>query len=143
MPQKAATTHVLLDRQLVLYRRERSGVWQCRFKLEGQWQRATTKHYDLRQASDKALELRVEAEIRRRSNLPFISRNFRHVAKLAVQRMRDDTAVGNGKISYVDYIRVIEDYLIPFFASQGLVCSNNFAEFGDAHHRRPLSGKPI
>jgi integrase len=92
-------------------------VWQCRFKLEGQWQRATTKHYDLRQASDKALELRVEAEIRRRSNLPFISRNFRHVAKLAVQRMRDDTAVGNGKISYVDYIRVIGDYLIPFFAS--------------------------
>jgi len=120
MAEKVATTHVLMDRQLVLYKRERSSIWQCRFKVGGTWQRATTKLQDFTEASAKALDLKVEAEIRRRSNLPFITRSFRHVAKLAVDRMNRDTEAGNGKVSFVDYIRVIDDYLIPFFASYSI-----------------------
>ena len=120
MPPKIATTHELLSRQLVLYQRENSTVWQCRFNVDGQWQRASTKLHDFKQASAKALELKVEAEIRKRSNLPVITRNFRHVAKLAVSRMNDDTKAGKGKVSYVDYIRVIDDYLIPFLGSYSI-----------------------
>ena len=40
--------HHLRDGAVVLYKRERSGVWQMRFKLYDRvWHRATTKHKDL------------------------------------------------------------------------------------------------
>lgn len=117
MAEKIETTHTLMDKQLVLYRRANSSIWQCRFKVDGVWQRATTKLQDLEDAKAKALDLKIVAEIRKRDNLPFISRSFRHVAKLAIERMRRDTAAGKGKVSFTDYVRVIDDYLIPFFAS--------------------------
>lgn len=120
MPEKAATTHVLMDNELVLYQRERSKVWQCRYKVDGVWQRATTKQRDLDKARAKARELMIEAEIRRRANLPFITRKFRHVAKLAIDRMEQETKAGRGKVSYVDYTRVINDYLIRFFGNYSI-----------------------
>lgn len=120
MPQKAVTTHVLMTNELVVYRREHSNIWQCRYKVDGVWQRATTKLRDLGKAKKKADELRMEAEIRRRSNLPFITRKFRHVAKLAIDRMEQDAVAGRGKVSFADYIRVINDYLIPFFGNHSI-----------------------
>ena len=80
MPEKSATTEILLDRELVLYQRERSSIWQCRYKVDGKWQRATTKERDLEKAKRKALDLKVVAEIRKRDNLPVITRKFRDVA---------------------------------------------------------------
>lgn len=120
MPKKAATTHVLMSNELVIYQRENSSVWQCRYKVDGVWQRATTKLRDLAKARAKAKELMLEAEIRRRSNLPFITRKFRHVAKLAIDRMEQDVLAGRGKVSFADYIRVIDDYLIPFFGNHSI-----------------------
>lgn len=132
MPQKAATTHVLMSNELVLYQRERSSIWQCRFKVDGVWQRATTKERDLATAKKKADELRMEAEIRRRSNLPFITRKFRHVAKLAIDRMTTESAAGRGKVSFADYERVINDYLIPYFGNYSITSVDHAAvdEFG-------------
>jgi integrase len=124
MPEKIDTTHVLMDNELVLYQRERSSVWQCRFKVDGIWQRATTKQRDIKKAKAVADELRIEAAVRKRSNLPFITRKFRHVAKLAVQRMNDDTTAGKGMVSYKDYIRVINENLIPFFGNHSITSVN-------------------
>ena len=117
MAEKLASTCVLIDNVLVLYQRERSTVWQCRYKIDGVWQRATTKERDIKVAKDVAHELMFEAKVRKRSNLPFITRKFRHVAKLAVQRMEDDKTAGKGMVSFKDYIRVINEYLIPFFGN--------------------------
>jgi hypothetical protein len=47
MPEAAATTHVLMSNELVLNQRERSKVWQCRYMVDGVWQRATTKQRGL------------------------------------------------------------------------------------------------
>ena len=47
MPEKVDTTHVLIANELVVYRRDRSSSWQCRFKVGGVWQRASTKERDL------------------------------------------------------------------------------------------------
>ncbi len=80
MPEKSPTTEILLARELVLYQRERSSIWQCRYKVDGKWQRATTKERDLEKAKRKALDLKVVAEIRKRDNLPVITRKFRDVA---------------------------------------------------------------
>ncbi len=120
MPQKVETTHVLMENELVLYKRDHSKVWQCRFKVDGTWQRATTKQHDIAKAKVKAKELMIEAEIRKRSNLPVITRKFRHVAKLAIDRMDTETAAGRGKASFVDYKRIIDDYLIPYFGNHAI-----------------------
>ena len=113
MLDKIASTHVLIDRELVVYRRERSTTWQCRYKADGVWQRTTTKERDLKAAKVKAHEIKMEAKIRKRSNLPVITRRLRDIANLAIKRMEDEAISGGGKVSYADYIRVIEEYLIP------------------------------
>ena len=84
MSAKKETTHILSEGELVLYRRERSSIWQCRYKVGGVWQRASTKERKLKDAKEVAKELRITAEIRKRDNLPVITRKFRDVAKLAV-----------------------------------------------------------
>jgi hypothetical protein len=109
-----------MDNELVLYRREHSKVWQCRFKVDGTWQRATTKQHDIAKAKVKAKELMIEAEIRKRSNLPIITRKFRHVAKLAIERMKTEAAAGRGKASFNDYTRIVDGYLIPYFGNHSI-----------------------
>jgi integrase len=118
MSAKKETTHVISEGELVVYRRERSSIWQCRFKVAGVWQRASTKERRLRDAKEVARELRMAAEIRRRDNLPVITKRFRDVAKLAIQRMEQKLANGAGKVSYKDYIRVIQEYLIPILGNK-------------------------
>lgn len=76
MPEIVDTTEVLMERELVVYRLERSNFWQCRFKVGGVWQRASTKERDLTKAKAKAKDLMIEAEIRKRSNLPVIPASF-------------------------------------------------------------------
>ena len=61
-------------------------------------QRATTKERDLKKAKTGARDLLLTAEIRKRDNLPVITRKFRHVAKLAKKRMTQDTAAGSYKV---------------------------------------------
>lgn len=120
MPEQKETTHTLIERELIVYRRERSNIWQCRFKVDGVWQRASTKHSDLKKAKARAHELRMEAEIRKRSNLPVITRKFRDVARLTVERLEHEITIGKGKRSYTDYIRVINDYLIPILGKKAI-----------------------
>lgn len=118
MPEQKETTHIITENKLVVYRRERSTIWQCRYKVDGQWQRASTKERELLKAKERAHELLIEAEIRKRSNMPVVTRRFRDVAKLAIKRLDDKLASKQGKVSYSDYKRIIEDYLIPALGSR-------------------------
>jgi len=95
MPEKIATTHVVLPRQLIVYRRGNSGAFQCRYKCDGKWQRTTTKEVDFQKAIERAKRLLIEAEVRLASNIPVITRRFRDVARLAIERMEHELA--NGK----------------------------------------------
>lgn len=80
MSAKKETTHIVTEGELVVYRRERSSIWQCRYKVDGIWQRASTKERKLKDAKEVAKELKITAEIRKRDNLPVITRKFRDVA---------------------------------------------------------------
>ncbi len=120
MPAQSPTTTILLERELVIYRRERSSVWQCRFKVDNIWQRASTKERDEAKAKKRAKELMIAAEIRKHENLPVVTRKFRDVAKQAIRRMEEELAIGSGKRSYEDYIRVIKDYLIPALGNKAI-----------------------
>jgi integrase len=120
MPEQSATTHVMLSKKLILYRRERSAVWQCRYKADNVWHRATTKEVELERAKDAAQKLMFEAEFRLRNNLPIITKNFKHVAQLAIQRMEQERANGGGKVTYKDYVTVINRYLIPILGKHNI-----------------------
>ena len=135
MPEKLDTTKVLLERQLILFRRERSKVWQCRYKVDGLWQRASTKERDLAKAKVAADKLRIKAEIRKHDNLPVITRKLRDIAKLAIVRMDDEAASGNGKAIYKDYKAVISDYLIPILGKR-LITNIDGAALNDLDARR-------
>jgi integrase len=113
MPAKVDSTYEVLPRQLIVYRRSRSGAWQCRYKVDGVWQRASTKQTDLAKAKAVAHKLLIAAEVRKEQNLPVVTRRFRDVANLAIERMDQELKSGKGKVSFKDYIRVITEYLIP------------------------------
>jgi integrase len=64
---------VALENKIVLYKRERSNIWQVRVKLDtGEWHRTTTKHNELKEVKERALEIRYEG--RAQSKLPQSSR---------------------------------------------------------------------
>jgi hypothetical protein len=42
MREKNENTHILIERELRIYKRERSAVWQCAFNVDGRWQRTST-----------------------------------------------------------------------------------------------------
>ena len=115
MSAKNATTHTLIERQLVVYRRERSAVWQCRYSVDGRWQRTSTHERELKLARRRAHDILVEANVRKKMNAAPITRFFRDVARSAVARMQKELAAGNGKVIFKDYISTIQKYLIPFF----------------------------
>ena len=59
MSAKLETTHIVTENELVVYRRERSSIWQCRYKVGGVWQRASTKERKLKDAKEIAKELKL------------------------------------------------------------------------------------
>jgi hypothetical protein len=143
MSAKLETTHVVSENEIVVYRRERSEIWQCRYKVDGVWQRASTKERKLKDAKEVAKTLRIRAEIRKHDNLPVITRRFRDVAKLAVLRMEQKLKNGDGKVSYKDYIRVINDYLIPILGSRLITNIDNAAlDYLDAERVRIMERAP-
>ena len=47
MPAKVETTHVILPRELIVYQRSDSDVWQCRVKVDNKWFSKTTYEKDI------------------------------------------------------------------------------------------------
>ena len=62
----------------------------------------------------------IKAEIRVEQNLPVVTRRFKDVAKLALQRLEDEQKNGTGKVIYKDYIRVINDVCIPYLGKRNI-----------------------
>jgi integrase len=107
-----------MQRSLVLYKRRNSAIWQCRYKVAGIWQRASTKHYKLGAAKEAARELLYQAIGREQQNLPVVSRRFSHVAKVVLAQLKKAKEQGNAIASHDHYVRVINLYLIPFFKTR-------------------------
>ena len=97
MAEKKDTTHVLIAHSLVVFQRPRSTVWQCRYRVDGKWQRESTKQYDLKTAKAIAHDLLVEANVRKKLKAAPITRTFKDIAKHAVLRMEKHIADGEAK----------------------------------------------
>ena len=115
----------VLDKKVNLYKRGRSNKWQAAIKLKnGKWERFSTGTDDEAQAKEKALKLFYGAEAKAENKLPQSTRKFRNVAKFAADRMQTELDGGSGKVTYKDYIRVINNYLIPFFGKYDIANVN-------------------
>ena len=125
MAQQADTTHTLMAGTLLVYQRERSAIWQCRFKVDGVWQRASTNERELKRAKEVAKKLLITAEIRKEQNMSVVTRRFKDVAKLAIAKMEQRLKEGTGKSAYKDYIPIINLYLIPAFLFPRIVDDMN------------------
>ena len=143
MPIKRNDTYQLIDRELIIYKRPDSAHWQCRYKLDEKWYHVTTKERELAKAKKKAHRIFIAAEVRKEQQLPVISKMFRDVATLAVQRMDAETAAGNAPVSYEQYKRITKDFLIPYFGKKAINTIN--AADIDAYYadREAKFGKPL
>lgn len=117
MPLLSPETVLVNDGDIKLYKRARSSVWQATFKIEGHWVRISTKRKDLEEAKAEAKAKMVEYQFRQRHQLPVVTKRFGDVARLAIVEMKKALDADAGKKTYLDYIIVIERYLIPFFGT--------------------------
>lgn len=125
MPQKCDATVHILEGKATLFKRPLTPHWHVRYKADGSWQRTTTKCEDLADARNAATDIVMNAWFREKNNLPVISKRFKSVAKLAIQRMEDLIKAGQGRATYKTYIQALNNYLIPFLGNYNVDCVNN------------------
>jgi len=106
----------LRDGDVVLYKRERSSVWQMRYKLyDKAWRRVSTKHRNLDYAVKVASDIYDEARFRERLGISHSTKKFGVIAKVCLQDLENEIAAGIKPLTNRDYIRAINKYLNPFF----------------------------
>jgi len=141
--QRIATTHTLIEHKLVVYKRERSAVWQCRFSIDNRWQRTSTGERDLAAAKARAHELLVEANVKKQLSYAPITRRFKDVAAVVVKKLKAAIEAGEAKAIYKDYVSAIERYFIP---ALGKFAVNNIdykaLEVLDEYRLKHMKGAP-
>ena len=111
----------VIDGVAVIYKRERSKIWQVRVKLADKcWHRFSTGERNQREAMKVAVKLYYDKEFRRENKLPQSSRKFGAVADAVVRELQEAIDSGTGKSVYTSYVTAINKYLKPFFKSYNL-----------------------
>ena len=119
--QVQPTVLLLRDGEVVLYRRTRSLLYQCRFKLEdGKWHRYSTRKASLENAIAAACDMYDEARYRQRLGLAHRTHTFAQIAAITLNELRKQIDSSKGKTAYHSYITCIEKYFIPYFADYKL-----------------------
>jgi integrase len=119
----SASPSVLLlrDGDLVLYRRTRSLLYQCRFKLaDGKWHRFSTRKASLENASAAACDMYDEARYRQRLGLAHRTQTFAQIASITLTEMRQQIDLSKGKTAVHSYATCIEKYFLPYFGDKVL-----------------------
>ena len=120
MPLRKDTTHIVIKNSLAVFLRPHSDIWQCRYRIQNKWIRCTTNERDLDSAIKSANMILIEAHVREKLNVAPVSKKFKDVAKLAIQRLENEIAMNEGKVIYKDYIIIINRYLIPALANTSI-----------------------
>jgi integrase len=74
----------------------------------------------LTEAKSKAVEIVTNAWFREKNDLPIVSKRFKSVARLAIQRMSDLDKANQGKATFKTYVQALERYHIPFFGNHNI-----------------------
>ena len=120
MAKLSANSIQILDGAVTLTKRDNSSAWQARFKIGNRWIRTTTKQKELARATKAAQDIYLRARFREDENLPIVTKRFDFVARLTSNKLLAALKANEGKKVFEDYIRVIKNYLIPFFGSYNI-----------------------
>ncbi|HVZ44585.1 MAG TPA: integrase [Ramlibacter sp.] len=111
----------MIEGRAVIYRRDRSSKWQCRYKLnDNKWRRKSTGQSDVGEAKRAATRIYYEGEYKQANKLPVDQRRFGSVADAASKQLQASLDDGTGKSVYRSYIFAIKNYLKPFFGAHTL-----------------------
>jgi integrase len=122
----------LRDGDVVLYRRNRSLLYQCRYRLaDGTWHRVSTRKASVEHAVAVACDLYDEARYRQRLGLAHRAHTFAQIAAITAAELRRKIDATTGKTSFHDYLSCIERYFLPYFAEKRIEQLTNIdiAEF--------------
>ena len=122
------------DGEVALYKRGDSAKWQARFKLKDlKWHRVATKHANIQFAAEVACEAYDRARFLFDEKIPITSKRFDDVASKTAIELERMIASGVCKSVYNDYVRVINQYLIPFFGKKNIntIGYEDITEFGE------------
>lgn len=134
----------LRDGEVVLYRRNDSPLWHCRFKLQtGKWHRVSTKRASIEAAVSVATDLYDEARYRQKLGLAHRAQSFAHTAQATLNELRTQMDAGIGKSVYQTYITCIERYFLPYFRERQLeeITHTDIVEF-EAWRNRQMGKTP-
>jgi hypothetical protein len=113
--------HHMRDGAVVLYRRDRSKVWQVRFKLyDNRWHRFSTRRKELAYAKREAADLYDRARFKEEMGIPIRTKRFGAVADECLKQIDREIEQGLKPSTNDDYKRVIRRYLIPFFGKYNI-----------------------
>ncbi len=120
--QPAQPTAIYLrDGELVLYRRSRSLLYQCRYKLaDGTWVRQTTGKAALEHAIARACDIYDEARYRQRLGLAHRTHSVAQIAAVCCAALRQQIDAKGKKTALNDYVSIIERYFVPYFGERRL-----------------------
>ena len=134
----------LRDGEVVLYRRSRSLLYQCRYKLaDGTWYRQTTGKASIEHAVAVACDLYDEARYRQRLGLAHQTHTFAQIAAVALAELRVKIDASTGRTAYSDYVGCIEKYFLPYFKHKRLeeLTHTDIVEF-ELWRDRQMARKP-
>lgn len=142
MVERKATSKSIIDGELLVVLRERSSVYQCHYKVDGRWQRTSTKERDILKAIEVAKDIYKEAHWKKKNQVAPITRYFRDVAKTVIKKLQDALDAGEGKAVYKDYITALNRYLIPILGKYYVdsIDYKVFAEF-EEKRKKKMKGK--
>jgi len=134
----------LRDGEVVLYRRNDSPLWHCRFKLQtGKWHRVSTRRASIEAAVSVATDLYDEARYRQKLGLAHRAQSFAQIAAATLHELRTQMDAGIGKSVYQTYITCIERYFLPYFRERQLeeITHTDIVEF-EAWRNRQMGKTP-
>jgi len=138
------TSIALRDGEVIVYRRSRRLLYQCRYKLaDGAWVRQTTGKAALEHAIARACDLYDEARYRQRLGLAHRTHLFAHIAQACVGELRQQIDLRGKKTALNDYVSCIERYFIPYFGERSLetLTASDIADF-EVWRDRQLQRRP-
>lgn len=113
--------HHLRDGEVVLYKRPASRVWQVRYKLrDRKWHCASTRQRQLEWAKKTAGEMYDRARFREEEGIPQKIKRFDALARSCIAALELEIERGIRRETNRDYIRAINNYLVPFFGKMYL-----------------------
>jgi integrase len=134
----------LRDGEVVVYRRNASPLYQCRYKLaDGKWHRVSTRKASVENAVSVACLLYDEARFRQRLGLAHTAQTFAHIADETLAELRQQIDIKGTRGAFDSYVSCIEKYFLPYFNDRRLeeLTHKDIVEF-EVWRNRQMNKKP-